>query len=238
VKETVQNALLLSGLVMFACLPMFRYQFQYLSADIFIQPADPVMINRLALMQSFIVFLLAVLCSLVGFTYARRLELPGFGTFSDLLYWLPLGLLAGVLFAPVYYFLVDRALMQRIPEMFPASPVDALALMIGGVIPQEVIARFGLLTIGVYFWKRRRKGRPWPLIAGVSLFGAAGAYVTLAKFYLNHKIPPVQMGIVLATVFLLQWLFCELYLRRGFVTATCIHLGLTVKLLIYALFLR
>ena len=61
--------------------------------------------------------------------------------------------------------------------------------------------------------------------------------MSLLKFDLAQKLALSQIGAALIIVFFLQWLFSEIYLRRGFVAAACIHFGISVKLLVYALLL-
>jgi len=151
---------------------------------------------------------------------------------------LPLGLALGLAFTPVSYFVVDREIIQCAPRVFSRHWPWALGNMLGGAMTQEVIARFGLLTIGVYLFRRLGfMGHPWPAIGLVSLIGCAGSYVFLLKFDLAQEFFTSQIALGLATAFFLQWIFCEVYVRKGFLAALCIHFGLNIKLFVYALVL-
>jgi hypothetical protein len=108
--------------------------------------------------------------------------------------------------------------------------------MTGTSVAQETIFRMGLMTIGLYFLHRRRWRRyPWPVIVPVAAFGAVGNYLVLVKFNLVHLLPPGRMAVSGVLSLLLQWLYCHIYLRRGFAATAAFHMGADVKLLVYAL---
>ena len=237
-KERIQNAIFLAAAAMLGSFPMFLYQYQHLSGYIFTPQPSEERLFYLSLIQSVIVFALAFLCALVGFLYSARLKLPKFGSPADALNWLSFGLALGLLFTPLSYFVLDREMMRLIPQMYPTHWPWAIGNMLGGAITQEVISRFGLLTIGIYLLDRWNfKGYPWPAIALVSLFGCAGTYVSLLKFDLAQRLFPSEIVLALIIVFILQWVFSEAYVRKGFLAAVCIHFGLSVRLLVYALLL-
>jgi hypothetical protein len=237
-KDRVQNALFLAAAAMIGSFPMFLYQFEQFSGSLFTYPPSSERLFYLSLTQSMIVFALAFLCALVGFLYSERLKLPKFGRPADAPLWLSLGLTFGLVFTPLSYLAIDRQIIRLIPGVFPTHWLWASANMLGGAITQEVIARFGLLTIGIYLLGRWGfKGHPWPAIALISLFGSFGTVVFLLKFELAQKLTLSQLAPTLMMVFVLQWIFGELYVRKGFMAALCVHFGLSVKLVIYALLL-
>ena len=233
-KNIIQNAVLLAGATLFATWPMFLYQYQHLTGLFSTSLMTPELLDRLALTQSLIVFLTAFLCALVRFLYAERLSLPRFGGAADISFWLPVGLLGGLMLTPVSYWIIDRELLQLTPQVFPNSWSWALADMLGSALTQEVLARLGLLTVGIYFLNRWKfVGYPWLAIALIALLGMVGTYSFLLKFGLVPKFSTIDLTILLAQAFLLQWFFCAIYLRWGFLATVCIHFGLSVKLLIY-----
>ena len=237
-KNRIQNAFFLAAAAMLASFPMFLYQFRHLTGSIFYHQPSAERLFYLSLTQSFMVFALAFLCALVGFLYSESLQLPEFGRPGFFLSWLPMGLILGLVFTPVSYFVIDRDIMRLVPRVFPRDWPWALGNMLGGAITQEVIARFGLLTIGIYLFRRLGfKGHPWPAIALVSLFGCAGTYIFLLKFNLAQEFVFSQIAIGLTMAFFLQWAFCEVYVRKGFLATSCIHFGLNIKLFLYALML-
>jgi hypothetical protein len=237
-KDKVQNAFFLATASMLSAFPMFLYQFRHLTGAIFSHQPSAERLFYLSLTQSFIVFELSYLCALVVFLYSESLQLPEFGGVGHFLTWLPMGLVLGLVFTPLSYFAVDREMIQLIPRAFPRHWPWALGNMLGGAVAQEVIARFGLLTIGIYLFRRLGfRGHPWPAIALVSLFGCAGSYIFLLKFDLAQKFLPSQIAAGLTMAFFLQWIFCEVYVRKGFLATSCIHFGLNMKLFVYALVL-
>lgn len=238
IKAKMQNSVLLAGAAMAASFPMFMYQYRHLSGLILDYKPAPELLDNLALKQSVIVFFAAFLCALVGFLYAERLRLPVFGKTADIAVWLPRGLLIGTALTPVFYLAIDRELSRIFPSLFPNPWPWALADMLGSAITQEVLARLGLLTIGIYFLDRWKfKGYPWPAVAAIAMFGTLGTYLFLTRFGIAQKVSIYHFLISLFLAFGLQWIFCAIYLRWGFVAAVCIHIGLNVKYLIYAVML-
>lgn len=235
-KDRIKNAVLLASVAMFASLPMFYSQFLNMSGSIFPNRPTSHQIFYLSLSQSFIVFALALLCALIWFLYAERLRLPGFGKPSDLIAWVPVGLIAGLATAPVMYFCVEKDILGKLPELARGPWYWAVANMLGESITQEIIMRLGLLTIALYFADRwRLKGHPWPAVVLISIFGASGSYFSLAKFNLADKIFMYQMVTTLILAFIIQCVFCEIYLRKGFLATVSFHFGMSVKFLLYAI---
>ncbi len=238
-KNNIQNATLLAAAAMFASLPMLLYQFRHLTGAVFRLQPTVKSAYYLALSQSFIVFCLAFLSALIGFVYAERLRLPGFGKPADIQAWLPIGLGAGLVFTPVSYMALDQGVIRSIPEIYPASVTWALVVMLGGALSQEVIVRFGLLTIGIYFWDRwNRMGHPWPVIAALSAFGATGSYLLISRLDMAARLSFSQIMIMLFFSFTMQWISCEVYVRKGLLASVCVHFGLSIKYLIFAVLLR
>ncbi len=237
-RRRVQDALLLSAAVMFGAFPMFVYQYRHLTAGVFAAAPTDRQVYAIAMGQCIILFCAALLCSLVGFLYSERLSIPGFGRARDAWRWMLRGIVAGLFITPVSYFLIDRELIQHIPEMFPEPWYWALSWMAGSALSQEAVARFGLLTIGVYIldwlnFKRHTR----VVVALVSLFGVAGTYLFLSRLYLLGRPGPDVVALSLVLVFVVQWILCEVYLRKGFVASLCLHFGLMARLLVYQLIL-
>lgn len=236
IKDRTKNAVFVATLAMFASLPMFHYRFLHLGEHLFGRQPSSQQAYYLALSQSFLVMAAAFLSALVCFLYQDRLDLPPFGRLMDGAAGLLSGLAIGAMLTPVVYFACDSEILRRIPLLFPKSGLYALAHMAGAAITQETIFRMGLMSIGLYFLKRRRwTGYPWPVVAPVAAFGAAGNYLLLVKFNLVQFLPPTQTVFALALSLLLQALYCHVYLQHGFLSAAAFHMGADVKLAIYAL---
>lgn len=234
VRRSVENAILLAGFTLLVALPMFSEQFVRLGPLIFERPPDADGAWQLAVKQAVMIFCIALLCALVGFLYAQRLHLPGLGRFRHIPYWLGWGLAGGVISTPPAYFSVDRAVMRAAPELYPAEWHAALADMLGTAVLQEVIVRFGLLTILIYFLHRLKfKGYPWPALLCISAFATFGLYNFLARLGIGADLSAPLLLIALATTFAVQWLYGEVYLRWGLLASMCVHFGVSVKFLWY-----
>ena len=162
-KNRVQNAIILSGLTMLLSYPTFLHRYGAAADLIFLRPPAAGQLQLLALGQSIVIFGLASVCSLVGFLYSDRLSLPGMGRKEAFPAWLGIGLLAGLAFAYPSWWISDRGLLRTAPGLEPSAWQVSLARMLGEALTQEVIARFGLLTIGVYLLRRfdlSRSNRP------------------------------------------------------------------------------
>jgi hypothetical protein len=236
VKDRTRNAFFLATLAMFASLPMFHYRFLYLGEQIFDRRPSAEQAYYLALSQSFMVLVAAFLSALVWFLYRDRLGLPRFGRMADIPAGLLSGLGIGLVLTPLIFFACDRTILRHVPALFPSGAVWALAHMAGAALVQETIFRLGLMTIGLYFLRRWGWcAYPWPVILPVAVFGAVGNYLVLVKFNLVPILPPAQVTVSMFLSLIFQWLYCHLYLKRGFTATVAFHVGMEGKLLVYAL---
>lgn len=238
IKSGVANSILLAAAAMIGAIPMFQHQFRSLTATVFTVEPSEQQIFYLALGQSFILFCLALLCSLVGFFYSAPLGLPGLGKLRDGPKWFGVGAVIGLGLTPVFYYSCDFEIYTIAPELFPASTSQAFYMVIGNALAQEIIARFGLVTIGVYLWKNiGRTGYPWPAVIVVSLFSAFGHYLFITRFNLDLKLSTAHIAVTVFATFLFQILFSDTFVRRGLIAALGLHLGIGVKPVIYSIVL-
>ena len=126
--------------------------------------------------------------------------------------------------------------MRLAPELEPSPWYLSLARMAGIALTQEVVGRFGLLTIGVYLLRRLDlSASNRPAILAVSAFAAFGAMLTASR--LGLRPPAGQLGLAVGFCFAVNWALGEVFLRRGLIAAICLHAGLNLKLLIYSFIL-
>jgi hypothetical protein len=233
-RAHVRNAIALAGLVMFASVPMYYFQFSRLASLIFKKTPPPEAMRALAVGQGLVAFSLALLCSLVGFMYAGRLALPGLGWGRDFRkWWLVAGAL-GAVSIPVSYFALDRDLLVKFPEFFPRPWPLAAIHVVGGALGQEVIARFGLITIVVYLLRwRGSRGHPWPATVIVSAFMTTAEFLYLTWTDIGARLEPWQLGVYLGMQLAFQVFQSEVYLRGGLLAAIAVHLALGLRLVVY-----
>jgi hypothetical protein len=237
VREGIRSAIILAGACGAAAFPMMYYQTVHLIAPMLAKPPNPDQTMALTLFHALLIFAASLLCALVGFLYTPRLGLPGLKVLSWDRKFFALYLAAGLLTAPVAYFLLDMDLRARIPEYFPGQLGWALAQTLGRALAPEVIARFGLVTIGVYLLRWLRfAGHPWPAPLAVACFGVLEAWVGLERL---HQQPGLNLFTLscLGLAFVSNLVFGEVYLRRGLVPALVLRLGVELKYPLYALFL-
>ncbi len=238
IKSRLQNSILMAGGAAIVSFPLYYYNFGRLVGRIADADPTPGQVFSLAVGQAIIIFLTSFLCALVGFLYYERLSLPGPGKARDARRWLPLGLAAGLILAPAIYFLGERSAMAKVPGLFPSDPVWSLALVVGSSVTDEVVARFGLVTIMVYLLRwRGMKGHPWPASLAVSLFGALSSFLFLTRLNIDVDLTYLELAATMAFKVLVNYILCEVYLRKGLVASLCLHLGLQVRLVAYALLL-
>ena len=108
--------------------------------------------------------------------------------------------------------------------------------MAGTALTQEVVGRFGLLTIGVYLLRRLDlSASNRPAILAVSAFAAFGVLLTAGR--LGLRPPAFQLVLAAGYHFAVNWVLGEVFLRRGLIAVVCLHAGLNLKLLIYSFIL-
>lgn len=218
--------------------PYFLFDLTRAAPVIFPRPPDPANLQILALGQAIILFGAALLCALVGFLYAERLGLPGRGKPASALRWSLLGLPAGIIAAPVAWFLVDQDMVRIIPGYEPSSWPVSLTRMAGGALAREVVLRFGLVTIAVYFLRRfKLSADNWPAAVAISLFAATGTFLQLGRLQCLAEFSDPRLILIVGAAFVENLVLSILYLRRGLLAAVALDAGLNLKLLIYSLLL-
>lgn len=233
--EAIKKSVILSAATMLSAISLFFYQFAYLSDNLFTHTLNDQSILLLSIKQSVLVFCIALLSSLVGFLYCKKLHLPGWGSWNQFPHWFLSGLMMLLIYAPCSYWLIDRHFMAELPNLFPHDLFWAMSYGLSGAINQEVILRFGLLTILLYFYHKFFPHRyPWGAITLISLFACSGSYILLKKFHLEVNEQLLNSSMV--GNFFLNWLFCHLYIRYGLLVSITVHSVLNLKYVLYVIF--
>ncbi len=169
--RVLTGSIVLSALGVISIVPYFYYL-------VFVVPSagprvghDPLTFLALELV---LLSVLLFLSSLIGFSFSRRFELPGFGEVKGLLKALPILVVAGLLLVAASYLIFDRFFVAISPISFPKGIVYLISLPFKGALADETILRLGLVTIGVGLTKN--KG------AGVVLMSAVASLFTVKYF--------------------------------------------------------
>lgn len=236
VREGVSSAVILAGVCAGLSLPMLHYQTHHLLDPLFTKPLTADQALSFTLFHVLLIFAASLLCALVGFLYAPRLGLIGMKLLKSDRKFLPLYFVIGLLLTPAAYWLVDMHLQTKIPLYFPEQAGWALAQTLGRVLAPEVIARFGLVTVGVYLWRWLRfTGHPWPASLLVAGFAGLEAWIGLERLGLKPAFDFFTLRVLgLAVAF--NWVVGEVYLRRGLLPVLALRLGIELKYPLYALF--
>lgn len=137
-------------------LPYFYYL-------IFIVPGGghfPETPNPLGLLFSelFLLFILCFLSAIVGFSFSKRFELPGFGDPKYFFQSLPLLLVLGIAMVALSYFLFDRYFFKISPISYPKEALYFISFHLKGAFTEEIILRFCLVTLSVGLLKSKGAG--------------------------------------------------------------------------------
>ncbi len=231
--EWSRDAFIMAGLCMVCAYPFYHYQAHHLMPGIDEHLANPHFAKSFMLFHMLMTFGAALICSMVGFFYGGRLRLIGFGDIRDLKEKILPFLGLGLLLIPFSYLLGDELILARLPEYYPGELFTSLGQPLI-VLSQEVIARFGMVTVLVYFWRLfGLSGHPWPATIIVAAFTGFLAWLSLLNLGLIQGFDILALRIVISA-FLANLLFGEIYIRQGLIPAIIAHLGLEGKYLIYS----
>jgi len=159
------------------------------------------------LTQLFILFVLCLLSAMVGLSFFRRYELPGFGQRRRFIRALPFLFLLGAAMTVLSYFLFDRFFFKISPVSYPKDVVYLVSFTFKGALTDEVILRLCFVTICVGILQH--KG------AGVVLASVIASMFTI-KYYNFIGISPA-ISYLFVTQLLLSFTV-NLFLGHLFVT--------------------
>jgi hypothetical protein len=178
---------------------------------------------NLLLTQLFLLFFLCLLSSMVGFSFSKRLGLPGLGDPSALKEDLPVLLTLGALMMCLSYFLFDRYFYEVSPLSYPQGTLYLLFLPFKGAFTEETILRLCLVTLCIGIVKR--KG------AGILLASFVASFFSIKYFHFMgiewgfNYLFTVQVLLSFAAHLLLGYLF----VTRGFLYAMTLKFLFGIK---------
>ena len=153
--------------------PYFHYlMFVVLDKDRFPEGIDP---WGVLFTQLFLLFILCLLSSMIGFSFSKRLKLPGFGNWGHFIRSMPSLLVLGAVMIGLSYFFFDRHFCEISPLSYPKELLYLIWLPFKGAFTEEIILRLCLVTLSVGLL--RNKG------AGVVLVSALAPLFTIKYFF-------------------------------------------------------
>ena len=135
----------------------------------------------------------------------------------------------GIFFAVLSYPLFDRVLLQLLPEMYPDSPLWALGYVIKTPLFDEIIFRFGFLTL----IHRLLRNRPAAIVlssiicvmGAVRMFSFLGIEFGFNLLTILSMIARVGSGLILG----------YLYVRKGLLHTMTLQAIIELRLVLLAL---
>jgi hypothetical protein len=218
-SERLFRAAVLSGLAYLAAAPYIDHLSRPVDSD---QVREQVLGADLLTTAAVV-----VISALVGTFFAARNGLPGLGDRRHLRAALPF--VAGALGASILLqFLIGEALAKRLPAYYPSSIGWALAIAVKGAVFDEVVARYGMLTLIVGATRTR-------LLANLC---QAIFFTVVAWKSMGASAPSSFDGFVAAgavSTFAIHLAAGAVYLRFGLIAAALFHFAADLRFVLHAL---
>lgn len=179
--------------------------------------------------QSGLFFLICLLSIMVGYGFKKRYRLPGFGRIDQWRRSLPSLLLIGLLVLLVSDLVFDRYFAAVSPVPLPDSLLYLIAIPLNGTLADELILRFGLVTLGVGLCRNKHAG-----VALVSFFAA----ILTEKYFRFIGLGPdlhYLFAIRFVLAFAINFLLGYLFVTRGLLYSMTVRLILGLRYPLLAL---
>lgn len=180
--------------------------------------------NILFVSELFMLFLVCFLSSVAGFSFTKKMGLPGMGDAAGFFKTLPLILFSGVLMAGLSYLLFDRLFFRVSPESYSGGILHIVSYPFKAAFTDEVILRFALVTISIGILKKR--------FTGVLAVSAIASVFTIKYFkfmgldYTSNHLFISQLLISFVLNLILGWLF----VTRGLFYSMALHFVFAARL--------
>jgi hypothetical protein len=125
--------------------------------------------------QVLLLFIICLLSAIIGFSFAKRYGLPGFGDHQRFFRILPALLVIGGVVITLSYFFFDRRFFEASPLSYPRDLLYLLSMPLKGAFTEEVILRLCMVTLAVGFLKSKK--------GGVLLVAVAAPLLTIKYFH-------------------------------------------------------
>ncbi len=180
--------------------------------------------------ELFLLFVICFLSSMIGFTFSKRAGLPGFGTAENWIRSLPLLVFPGFAMIVFSWLLFDRHFILVSPISYPDHPLYLLSFPLKGAFTDEIIMRFGLLTICVGILRRK--------IAGVAAVSVFASLLTLKYFRFIGISPGLNYLFVMQMLlsFVSNFMLGYVYVTRGLLQSMTLKLIFGAKYVLIMLF--
>jgi len=178
--------------------------------------------------QTAMIFVVCMLSAIGGSVFTRRLHLPGIGEKKHWLNELPYLAAGGLVLMLIIYLAFDRYFYPVSPGSYPDLGIYTALLPLKGVFTEELILRYGLVTLAVGICRNRYGGAA--LVAG---------FATLLSIkYLEFAGIPLEWGylciIQLVFSFTVNFILGAVFVTRGLLSAMTLKLMLELRYVLAA----
>jgi len=171
----------------------------------------------LLLSQLFLLLIVCFLSGIVGFSFSKRFDLPGFGDPRRFIPSIPFLVVTGGVMISISYFVFDRHFIEISPHSYPEHVFYLITMPFKEALTDEMILRLCLVTLCVGLFKR--KG------LGVFFVSAIAPFFTVKYFrfigvefgshylFISHLILSFLANLLLGYLFVAHGLLYSMALR-------------------------
>ncbi|MBI4699936.1 MAG: hypothetical protein HY744_02015 [Deltaproteobacteria bacterium] len=225
----LSTAAVLAALALLSVAPHVYYLTQVAFAAAVQESFGPLGTGRVVRADLLALGTVVLMCSLMGALFAERYGLAGLGDRASLRRGWWLFALAAPAIGIASYLLFGRELAERVPGFYPGSLPWAGLRAVKGALFDEVVARFGMMTIlcGVV-------RRPWAANVLQAAFFTVLGLIGLPFFGL-HPVPSAYFAAAVIASLAVHLFLGAVYARLGLLAAVACHLGIGSKYVLHAL---
>ncbi len=180
-------------------------------------------------MELFLLFMLCLLCAMVGFCFAGRRGFPGIGDWSAFVRDIPWLCLLGVSLMTLSILFFDLRFIEISPASYPKNHLYLFTFPFKSAFTDETILRLGLVTICVGLFRRR--------LAGIIFVAVLAVFFSMRYFQfvgIDLSTTNVFFSYILTT-FLANLILGYLFVTRGLLYAMGLSFILKLKFVVIAL---
>jgi hypothetical protein len=229
-REVLIKSLTLATLSALFNLPYFYYLIFSTSSER--HPPINVSPMTLLLTETFLLFLVCLLSAMTGFSFSRKLGLPGLGDKESFVRSIPLLLTLGAVMVTFSYLLFDRQFFMVSPTSYPKDLIYLILFPLKGAFTEEVILRLCLVTLGVGLLRNR--------VAGVVLVSLVASFFTLKYFqFLGIDVGMNRLTITqILLCFVSNMILGYLFVTRGLMCAMALKYLVGMRYILVTWILR
>ncbi len=230
IREVLWKSLCLAALCVIFTVP---YVYHMLSVSTKSPAQFPMPHDFFAIMslELTLLFFVCFISSISGFSFSNRFQLPGVGDLRRFKETFPVLLIVAVVVGGLTYLLFDRHFFYISPESYPSNKWYLVSYPFKLAFTNEVVLRFGLVTLAVGLLKQR--------IGGVIAISAIAAIFSMKYFrFLGMDYPYNYVFISQFVIaFFVNFILGYVLITRGLIYAMTLHFlfGIKLAVVIWAL---